>query len=95
MIAGSTLGWLLLGLLVVTGAPLVWRTLVGMTRGDFAADVVASLAIVAAVALGQPIPGLVVVLMQRGGELLEKRAAGRASRAVAMLEQLARPGGPG
>lgn len=89
MIAGSTLGWLLLGLLVVTGAPLVWRTLVGMTRGDFAADVVASLAIVAAVALGQPIPGLVVVLMQRGGELLEKRAAGRASRAVAMLEQLA------
>lgn len=78
-----------MGLLVLTGAPLVWRTLVGMARGDFAADVVASLAIVAAVALGQPIPGLVVVLMQRGGELLEKRAAGRASRAVEMLEQLA------
>lgn len=81
--------WLLLGLLVVTGAPLVWRTLVGMAQGDFAADVVASMAIVAAVALGQPIPGLVVVLMQRGGELLEHRAAGRASRAVELLEQSA------
>ena len=87
-----TSGWghgLLLGLLVVTGAPLIWRTIVGMTQGDFAADVVASLAIIAAVALGQPIPGLVVVLMQRGGELLERRAAGRASRAVELLEQSA------
>ena len=81
--------WLLMGLLVGLGAPLVWRTLVGMAHGEFAADVVASLAIIAAVALGQPIPGLVVVLMQRGGELLERRAAGRASRAVELLEQSA------
>ncbi len=81
--------WILMALLVLTGAPLVWRTVIGMFRGDFAADVVASLAIIAAVALGQPIPGLVVVLMQRGGELLERRAAGRASRAVEMLEQSA------
>jgi heavy metal translocating P-type ATPase len=89
VVTGSVGHWLLLGLLVVTGAPLVWRTLVGMAQGDFAADVVASLAIIAAVALGQPIPGLVVVLMQRGGELLEQRAAGRASRAVELLEQSA------
>ncbi len=38
------------------------------------------LAIITAVVLDQPLPGLVVVLMQTGGEALEQYAAGRASR---------------
>jgi len=76
--------------LVVTGAPIVWRTVRGMLRGRFAADVVASLAIVTAVVLGEPIAGLVIVLMQTGGEHLEKYAARRASRALEELED-ARP----
>jgi cation transport ATPase len=75
--------------LVVVGAPVVWRTLRGALRGQFAADVVASLAIITAVLLGQPIPGLVVVLMQTGGEALERYAEGRASRAVRALEDAA------
>ena len=38
------------------------------------------LAIVAALLLGQPLAGLIVVLMQTGGEALERYAEGRASR---------------
>jgi len=72
--------------LVLTGAPVSWRTLRGMLRGNFAADVVAMLAIFGAVALGQPLAGLVVVLMQTGGEALEAYAVTRASSAVAALE---------
>jgi heavy metal translocating P-type ATPase len=75
--------------LVLAGAPVVLRTLAGLLRGRFAADLVASLAIVAAIALRQPVAGLVVVLMQTGGEALEHYAAGRASRAVEQLEAAA------
>ena len=74
------------GLLVVTGFPVSAKTVRGMFRGHFASDVVATLAIVAAVALRQPIAGLVIVLMQTGGELLERYAEGRASAAVRELE---------
>ncbi len=72
--------------LAIMGAPIVWGTLVGALRGRLAADVVASLALIAAVALGEPAAGLVIVLMQTGGEALERAAARRASRAVAELE---------
>ena len=75
--------------LVVTGAPVAWRTLRGMLRGHFAADVVATLAIVTAIVLRQPIAGLVIVIMQTGGELLERYAEGRASEAVRELEAAA------
>ena len=73
-------------LLVLTGLPVVWKTVRGIFRGQFASDVVATLAIVVAVGLQQPIAGLVIVLMQTGGELLERYAEGRASAAVLELE---------
>jgi heavy metal translocating P-type ATPase len=57
-----------------------------MLRGEFAADVVAMLAIVGALLLGQPLAGLVVVLMQTGGEALDAYAVARASNAVEALE---------
>lgn len=72
--------------LVVTGAPVVLRTIRGALQGRFAADLVAAMAIVGAVLLGQPAAGLVVVLMQTGGEFLERYAEGRATRAVHELE---------
>jgi heavy metal translocating P-type ATPase len=75
--------------LAVTGAPVVWTTVRGALRGHFAADLVAMLAILAALPLGEPVAGLVVVLMQTGGEALERVAAGRASRAVRALEEAA------
>ena len=73
-------------LLVLTGVPVIWKTVRGMLRGHFASDVVATLAIGTAVVLQQPIAGLVIVLMQTGGELLERYAEGRASAAVRELE---------
>jgi len=73
--------------LVATGAPVVWRTLRSAVSGHFATDVVATLAVVTAVVLLQPIAGLVIVLMQTGGEALEQYAEGRASSAVRALEE--------
>jgi heavy metal translocating P-type ATPase len=67
----------------------VWSTLRGLVAGRFAADLVASLAIIAALIMGNPLPGLVVVLMQTGGEALERYAQGRASQAVRELEAAA------
>lgn len=77
------------GALLITGAPVTWKTLRGMFAGHFASDVVAMLAIVTAIVLRQPVSGLVIVLMQTGGELLERYAEGRASRAVRELEEAA------
>lgn len=75
--------------LALTGTPVVWRTLTGVAAGRFAADLVAMLAIVAALLLGEPVAGLIVVLMQTGGETLERYAEGRASQAVRELEAAA------
>jgi heavy metal translocating P-type ATPase len=75
--------------LAVTGAPVVWNTLRGVFAGRLAADLVAMLAIVAALLLGEPLAGLIVVLMQTGGEALERYAEGRASDAVRELEDAA------
>ena len=75
--------------LVVLGVPVVWRTLRGVLRGQFASDLVAMLAIVVAIATMQPLAGLVIVLMQTGGEALERYAEGRASNAVRELEAAA------
>ena len=75
--------------IVATGSPLVFRTLRSIARGRFATDIVASLSIIGAVALAQPLAGLVIVLMQAGGEALEQYAEGRASAAVRALEAAA------
>jgi heavy metal translocating P-type ATPase len=75
--------------LVLTGTPVVARSLRGVLGGHFAADLVATLAIITAVLLLEPLPGLIVVLMQTGGEALERYAEGRASRAVRELEAAA------
>ncbi|HSE67925.1 MAG TPA: heavy metal translocating P-type ATPase, partial [Gemmatimonadales bacterium] len=75
--------------LCATGLPVVWRTIRGVLTGRFAADLVATLAIITAILLDQPLPGLIVVLMQTGGEALEQYAAGRASDAVRELEAAA------
>ena len=75
--------------LIGAGFPVVWRTLVAARRGNFATDVVASLSIVTAAVIGQPLAGLVIVLMQTGGEALERFAERRASAAVRELEKAA------
>ena len=72
--------------LLVTGTPVVWTTVSQALHGMFATDLVASLSVVGAIALGEPIAGLVIVLMQSGGEALDRIAEGRASAAVRELE---------
>ncbi|MEO6778315.1 MAG: heavy metal translocating P-type ATPase, partial [Gemmatimonadaceae bacterium] len=72
--------------LVVTGSVVVLRTLRGALQGQWASDVVATLAIITAAIMNQPLAGLIVVVMQTGGEALERYAEGRASRAVQQLE---------
>lgn len=79
----ANLVWL--ATLVLGGAPVVYRTVVGMLHGNFASDVVAMLAIVVAVIMGQSFAGLVIVIMQSGGEALERYSLRRAS---SSLEQL-------
>jgi heavy metal translocating P-type ATPase len=75
-----------LGLL---GGIVVVRTLIGVAAGRLAADLVASFAIIMAFALDQAFAGLVIVVMQTGGEALERVAEGRASRALRDLEAAA------
>lgn len=75
--------------LVVTGVPVVWRTLGGVVRGRLAADVVAAIAIVAAFAVGNPAVGLIVVIMQTGGEALDRYARKRAADTTRELENAA------
>src|SRR6185437_10789269 len=75
--------------LIVAAAPLVWRTVRDALRGHLAADLVATLAIAGSLLLLMPLPGLIVVIMQSGGEALERYAEGRASFAVRELEAAA------
>ncbi len=77
--------WVFLAALAAGGGPLVVQTLRGIARGQFAADIVAMLAIVTALLLGQYFAGVVIVLMQSGGEALEAYAMGRASQSLEAL----------
>lgn len=78
-----------MGGLLLTSAPILLSTARGMLRGKFAADLVASFTVIAAFLLGHPLVGLVIVLMQSGGEALERLAEGRATDALRALEEAA------
>ncbi len=75
--------------LIGAGFPVVWRTARAAFAGNFRSDVVASLSIVTAAVINQPLAGLIIVLMQTGGEALERFAERRASAAVRELESAA------
>ena len=95
LLVGGLLAWavdqpalarrVLFAVLVLAGTPLVLRTLAGLLAGKFAADVVAAIAIVTAALVDEYIAGLVIVLMQSGGEALEDYALHRASRSLEAL----------
>lgn len=71
--------------LILGGFPIVLRTIRGMFRGQFASDIVAMLAIVTAIFLDEAFAGAVVVLMQSGGEAIEKFGF---QKAASSLEEL-------
>jgi heavy metal translocating P-type ATPase len=69
------------------GIPLVWGTVRNIAAGRFHVDLIAALAIIGSVALGEFTAGALVVLMQSGGEALEDYGLRRANYS---LEQLLR-----
>lgn len=73
--------------LLLTAAPIVWNTGRGILRGKFAADLIASLTVIVALTLDQPVVGLVIVIMQSGGESIERLAGRRASDALRALQE--------
>ena len=75
--------WLIV--LVVGGAPTVLKTIQKMLKGNFAADVVAMLAIITAVIMHEYFAGVIIVIMQSGGEALENFSLRRASSTLEKL----------
>jgi Zn2+/Cd2+-exporting ATPase len=74
-LVGAVLGVLFIGHSAI-------RTLLG---GVFGIDLLATVAIIASIALGENIAAVVVVLMLGGGEILEEYISGRANRAIEEL----------
>ena len=72
---GAVLGVLFIGHSAI-------RTLLG---GVFGIDLLATVAIIASIALGENLAAIVVVLMLGGGEILEEYISGRANRAIEEL----------
>ncbi len=77
--------WVWYGTLVVGGAPVVAKTIRGMLEGRFAADVVAMLAIVTAILTDEAFAGVIIVLMQTGGEAIDDYGFRRASSSLEAL----------
>jgi heavy metal translocating P-type ATPase len=95
LVAGGVIGmvfsrydvsrWVWYGTLVVGGAPVVAKTILGMLRRRFAADIVAMLAIITAILTDEAFAGVIIVLMQTGGEAIDDYGFRRAS---SSLEEL-------
>jgi len=73
--------------LALGGVPLVYELIRKLFRGQFGSDLLAALAIVTSVWLGEYLAGSIVVLMLSGGEALENYALKSAS---SVLEALAK-----
>ncbi len=71
--------------LLLGGAPVVYKTIKGMLKKEFASDIVAMLAIVTAIIMDQAFAGALVVLMQSGGEAIEEYGLKRASSSLDTL----------
>jgi cation transport ATPase len=66
--------WIWISTLVGGGTPVVYDTFRGILRKHFASDIVAMMAIIAAVLLNDALPGVIIVIMQSGGKALEDYA---------------------
>ena len=77
--------WVWYGTLVVGGIPVVAKTVLGMLKRRFAADIVAMLAIVTAILTDEAFAGVIIVLMQTGGEAIDDYGFRRASSSLEAL----------
>ena len=79
----ADLAWGATALLVMV--PLTWSVARSLRHGDLGVDVIALVAIAAALALGEELAAAVVALMLSGGNALERAAARRSRRELAAL----------
>lgn len=86
---GALANWTLLAVVLLGGIPLLWETIQQFLHKEFGIDVIAILAIVGSVILGQYLAGALVVLMLSGGEALEVFALQRARSSLSALAERA------
>jgi len=70
---------------LVVLASLVREVVTSLLKGDVGLDLVALFSMSGAIALAQPLAGVVIALMYAGGQALEAFAAGRAAREMTVL----------
>lgn len=79
----------LLAIIVLGGVPLIWDTARQLLQAQFGVDLIAVLAIVGSLLLGEYLAGAVVVLMLSGGTALEAYALRRARSSLSALAERA------
>ena len=86
-IAGNPVGaqWLISGFSIFVAAHQAWDMIRDLLKGRWGIDVLAIMAIIATVVVGEYWASLVIVMMLSGGEALEDYAAGRAKRELTSL----------
>ena len=77
--------WVVSGYAIVIAANQFWHMVKDLMHGRWGIDILAVMAIVATVLVGEYWASLVIVLMLSGGEALEDYAAGRAKRELTAL----------
>ncbi len=77
--------WPLYLVLAIGGPVFLWKTLAAMIRGVVGVDLLAAIALVAAIVLGQYVAAVLIVLMLAGGRSLEEYAMRHASFALKAL----------
>ncbi|GJD99237.1 heavy metal translocating P-type ATPase [Methylobacterium isbiliense] len=78
-------GWIWAAATLVVLAALVAQVVASLARGDVGLDLVAVLSMGGALALWQPLAGIVIAVMVSGGQALEAYAAARAARDMTAL----------
>ena len=86
---GTIASWTLLTVALLGGIPLLWETIRQFLHKEFGVDLIAILAIVGSILLGQYLAGALVVLMMSGGEALEAYALRRARSSLSALAERA------
>jgi heavy metal translocating P-type ATPase len=81
--------WVLLGIVLLGGLPLLWETLQHFRRRELSVDFIAILAISGSLLLREYLAGAVIVLMLSGGEALEAYALRRARHSLTALAERA------
>jgi len=81
--------WVLIGIILLGGIPLLWEMLSQMFHKVFSIDIIAILAISGSLWLGEYLAGAIIVLMLSGGKALEAYALRKAQSSLSTLAERA------